>query len=178
MALNRISAMIILLRIIHVLLGVFWVGAVVFTAIFLIPTVRALGPAGGPVMQQIGEVRKLPAFIAVAAVFTVLSGFGLYWQASGGFTNRTWLGSGTGMTFGIGAVFAIIALVLGLAVITPTAKRASALGAAMASAGRPPSPEQLTEMGRLQARLAKLGSLGAVLLVLTTTAMAIARYIP
>ena len=170
--------MLILLRLVHVLIGAIWVGSVVFASVFLVPTVRALGPGGGPVMQQIGQKRKYPIFALVAGILTVLSGIGLYWRASSGFTNREWLASGTGMTFGIGAVLAILSLLLGAAVIAPTAKRAAALGGAIAAGGKPPTPEQAAEMGRLQAKLGMLGSLGAVMLVLTTGAMAIARYVP
>ena len=170
--------MLIFLRLVHILVGALWVGSVVFTAVFLVPTVRALGPGGGPVMQQIGQVRKYPTIILIAGFLTVLSGIGLYWRASSGFTNREWLGSGTGITFGIGATLAILTLAIGGTMIAPAAKRAGALGAAIAAGGKPPSPEQAAEMGRLQARLATLGTLGAVLLVLTTAAMAVARYIP
>ncbi len=61
---------IILLRLIHILSGVFWVGSVLFVARFLLPTLRAVGPAGGPVMQQLTQVRKLPSFMMVVAILT------------------------------------------------------------------------------------------------------------
>jgi uncharacterized membrane protein len=169
--------MIIILRLIHILAGVFWTGTAVFTALFLIPSVRALGPGGGPVMQQIVQVRKMPLYFMGAGVLTVLSGVGMYWRASGGFTNA-WMHSGSGATFGIGAVFALIGMSVGMFVAAPTAKRAGALAAAIGSAGRPPSPEQMAEMGKLQARMGKASTLGAGLLVLATCAMAVARYIP
>ena len=86
--------------------------------------------------------------------------------------------SGTGATFGIGAVFALVAMIVGMAVASPTAKRAAALAGTIHGAGRPPSPEQMAEMQRLQARMGKASALGAVLLVLATAAMAVARYIP
>ena len=101
--------MIILLRLIHILAGVFWAGTAIFTAVFLVPSIRALGPAGGPVMQQIAGVRKLPLYFMGAGVLTVLSGLSMYWRASGGFTNA-WMHSGSGATFGIGAVFALAAI--------------------------------------------------------------------
>jgi hypothetical protein len=170
--------MLILFRLIHILFGVFWAGTAIFTAIFLVPTVRALGPGGGPVMEQIGQKRKLPVYFMTAGIVTVLSGFGLYWRASGGFTNREWLGSGTGMTFGIGFVLALIAVFIGIFVASPAAKRAGALGAEIAAGGKPPMPDQAAEMQRLQARLGKMSALAATLLTLTTAAMAVARYIP
>ena len=52
--------MLILMRLVHIVGGVFWAGTAMFTVVFLIPAVRALGPAGGPVMQEIAEKRKLP----------------------------------------------------------------------------------------------------------------------
>jgi uncharacterized membrane protein len=169
--------MIITLRLIHILAGVFWAGTAMFTAVFLLPSIRALGPAGAPVMQQIAQVRKLPRYFLGAGALTVISGIGLYSAASGGFKNE-WMRSGTGVTFGIGALFGILAITIGIFVATPTAKKAGVLGAAIASAGKPPSPEQQAEMQRLQARMGKASASGAILLVLAAAAMAVARYIP
>ena len=169
--------MLILLRLIHVLFGVFWAGTAMFNAIFLIPAVRALGPAGGPVMQEIAGKRKLPVYFLVAGLLTVLSGFGLYWHDSQGFSNG-FMRSGGGMTFGIGGVLAIITLLFGLFVVTPLAIRASAIGGAIAASGKPPTPEQGAEMKGLQMKLGKMAGLAAALLTLTTIAMAVARYIP
>jgi uncharacterized membrane protein len=168
--------MLILLRLIHVLFGVFWAGTAIFNAAFLIPTVRALGPAGGRVMQEIAEKRKLPIYFFVSGILTVLSGFGLYWYDSAGFTNG-FMRSRGGMTFGFGGLIALITLLLGIFVITPAAIRASKLGASIAAGGKPPTPEHGAEMQRLQAKLGKMGSLAAVLLTLTTIAMAVARYV-
>ena len=169
--------MVLTLRVIHILAGVFWVGAALVTAAFLIPTIRAVGPAGGPVMQHITQVRKLPRYIMGAGLLTVLSGIGLYSSASGGFTNA-WMRSGTGTTFGIGGALALIALSIGLFGAMPMAKRAGALAATIAASGGPPSAEQAAEMKRLQQRAGSLSALGSSLLVLATVAMAVARYIP
>ena len=46
-------ALLIVLRLLHIVLGVFWVGAVVFIAFLLFPSVRESGPAGGAVMQRL-----------------------------------------------------------------------------------------------------------------------------
>ena len=168
--------MLILLRIIHVLFGVFWVGTAIFNAVFLIPTVRALGPAGGAVMQEIAEKRKLPIYFFISGILTVLSGIGLYWHDSAGFTNG-FMHSAGGMTFGFGGLLALITLLLGIFVITPAAIRASKLGAAIAAGKKPPTPEQAAEMQGLQAKLGTMAVLAASLLTLTTIAMAVARYV-
>jgi hypothetical protein len=169
--------MIILLRLVHIVFGVFWVGTAIFNAIFLLPAIRALGPAGGPVMQEIAGKRKLPIYFLVAGILTVLSGIGLYWRDSAGFTND-FMRSGGGMTFGTGGALAILAVLIGIFIVTPAAKRASALGGAIAAGGKPPSPDQAAEMKALQAKLANMAGLAAGLLTLTAVAMAVARYIP
>lgn len=169
------APMLILLRLIHIGSGVFWVGGAVFAAVFLTPAVRALGPAGGPVMQQIVQVRKMPLYLLVSGLLTVLSGLGLYWHDSAGFTNG-FAGSPGGITFGTGAVFAFLALGVGLGVAAPTAKKVGALAAAIAGAGKP-TPDQAAEMQRLQMKIGKAGGIAAAFLALATLAMAVARYV-
>ena len=168
--------MIHFLRLVHVLAGVFWVGSAIFMAAFIAPTVRAIGPAGGQVMQQLGQVRKVPLYMMSSMALTLLSGIDLYRRASGNFSNG-WAGSGPGMTFGLGGIFAILAAIVGLTMGMPTARRLGALGASIAKSGGPPSAEQIAEMQRLQGRMTTAGALGAGLLVLATAAMAVARYV-
>jgi uncharacterized membrane protein len=166
-----------LMRVIHILVGVFWVGTVLFIAAFLGPSVRGAGPAGGGVMQQLVQVRRLPLWLMGAAIVTIVSGLGLYWLDSSGFRSA-WLGSGPGRVFGLGGAFAILAMIVGMAVNTPTGRRLEALSARIQGSGRPPAPEEAAEMQRLQIRLARATIAVAVLLVLATAAMAVARYVP
>ncbi len=168
--------MLILLRLTHVLFGVFWAGTAMFNAIFLIPAVRALGPAGGQVMQEIAGKRKLPVYFLVAGVLTVLSGFALFWHDSAGFSNG-FMRSAGGMTFGAGGVLALIAVLIGIFVVTPAAMRLTKLGAAIAAGGKPPTPEQAAEVQGLQIRLGMMAMLAAGLLTITTICMAVARYV-
>ena len=164
------------LRLVHILGGVFWVGSAIFMAAFLGPTVRAIGPAGGQVMQQLAQVRKLPAYMMGSMAATLLSGIALYWRASGGFSN-SWPASGPGKTFGLGAVFAIVGATVGVVVSMPAARRLGALAATIAKTGAPPAPDQMAEMQRLQGRMATAAQIAAFLLVLATAAMAVARYV-
>jgi uncharacterized membrane protein len=166
-----------LMRVIHILIGVFWVGTVLFIAVFLMPSVRAAGPAGGSVMHQLVQARRLPLWLMAAAIVTIASGLWLYWLDSSGFRSA-WLGSGPGRVFGLGGAFAILATIVGMAVNTPAGRRLAALTARVQGSGRPPSSEEAAEMQRLQTRLARATIAVAVLLVLATAAMAVARYVP
>jgi uncharacterized membrane protein len=166
-----------LLRLVHVVTGVFWVGAVIFLARFLFPAVVALGPAGGPVMEQVVGVRKASVAITGATVLSLLSGIALYWRDSGGFSGP-WMRTGTGMTFGIGGLFAILAAVYGVLVNKPLAERLAGLGAEVRAAGRPPTAEQQTMIRETQGKLQRALVVVTLLLLLATSAMAVARYVP
>jgi hypothetical protein len=65
-----------------------------------------------------------------------------------------------------------------MAINSPTAKRLAALAGAIRAAGGPPTAEQAATMQRLQARLRAAMNAAAVLLLLATAAMAVARYVP
>jgi hypothetical protein len=166
-----------LVRAIHVGLGAFWVGAVVVLAFVVIPSIRAVGPAGGPVMEQMAGVRRLPHILMGAAVLTILSGFALYWRDSSGFQGA-WVRSGPGITFLAGGVLALIAAIHGAVVNSPTAKRLGLIAADIRQAGGPPSPAQAQEIQQLQNRLAGAVRVAAVLISLAVLAMSVARYVP
>lgn len=168
--------MIHLLRILHVLGGVIWTGTMVFMAFFLLPSARAMGPAAGPFINHLMQVRKLPVYMLVIGLVTVLSGYWLYWHNAVTFGSE-WLASGQGKVFGIGAVLATIGWLLGFFVSRPTANKIGMLAAQLAAADSPPSPALRTELGALQARMSKVSMLIAALLITATIAMAVARYI-
>lgn len=164
-------------RLVHVLSGVFWVGGILFLSRFVFPAARALGPAAGPVIDHLNRVLKVPIALMGCGVLTILSGLGLFWNDSMGFKGP-WMSSHTGMTFSLGALSAIIALGIGMTVNAPTAKRMGAVAAQIQAKGGPPTPEQAAEMQRLQHRLGGAAQVVTVLLLLTTAAMGLARYVP
>ena len=166
----------LLLRVVHVLCGVLWVGAAVFLAFYIIPSVREAGPGAAPFMQKLGA-RRPPTYMLTLAALTVLSGFGLYWRDSSGFQSHEWLRSGSAMVFGVGGVLGLFVLILGAAVISPAGRRMGDLAAQMQGAGGPPTPELIAEMQALQARLARSNTIAAVMLIVTTLCMAVARYV-
>jgi len=127
-------------------------------------------------MNQLVKVRKLPMVMMTSALLTMAAGIWLLMIDSAG-QPGVWMKSGTGKTFGAGAVFAILAFALGIAVNMPTSKRIAALGSAAAARGGPPNPEEQAELQRLQGRLSTASQIVTLLLVLATAAMAIAQYV-
>lgn len=171
------ASTVLLLRFFHVTFGALWVGAVVFIAAFLIPSIRAAGPGGSVVMQQLMQARKLSLWLMALAVVAVLSGLGLYWHDSAGFQSA-WLGSGPGRVFGMGGGFALAAMVTGMSVNAPAGRRLGILTARIQAEGRLPTPDEVATLQALQQRLARGGNIVALLVVLATMAMAVARYVP
>jgi uncharacterized membrane protein len=168
--------MIYVLRLLHILSGVFWVGSVLFTARFLMPSLRAAGPAAAPVMAQLGQ-RKMPLVMMTTAFVTIASGIWLMVLVSGGNVGA-WMRSGPGRTFGLGGALAIITLVLGMIINMPAANRMAAINQGVGKRGGQPTPDESAELQRLQRRVGIGAQIVSVLLVLATAAMALARYVP
>jgi uncharacterized membrane protein len=167
---------VIVLRLIHILSGVFWVGAATGFFLFVQPSIVAAGPAGGVVMREIAVVRRFPVIQSIAATLTVLAGFLLYVRDSGGF-QADWIFGVGGIGFTVGGLAAFAAWAAGLGSVRPRVTRLGAIGAAVQASGGPPSAEQQAEIGRLQGELRSLGLAHVVLFVIAVAGMASARYL-
>jgi len=160
-----------LLRIIHIVGGIFWVGGTLIMTFFIGPTLGAIGESGQTFIGHLMNNLKFSNRMSAAAGSTILAGFILYWIDSQGFTSA-WMSSGAGRGFGIGAAFALIGFVFGIMTGRST-KAMAQLGAQMQGK---PSPDQLTQMQEIRRRQATYSTLAAVTLVLASIFMAIARY--
>jgi hypothetical protein len=165
-----------LLRVLHIGSGALWVGAAVVVAVYVEPTARHTGPEGQRYMQALMRTSFRPAMI-VLGVVTILAGLALYWQDSGGFTSAEWLRTSAARTFGIGGIFGIASLLLGIAFTAPAAARLTKLASSVQAAGRPPTAGEGAQLGALSDRLTMLSRLNAALLVLALLLMAVARAI-
>lgn len=168
--------MMIVLRVVHILLGVFWAGGAFFAAMFLVPSVRAVGPAGGPVMRQLMEVRKFPIYAMIFGLLTVISGLWMYFHDNS-VSNGSFAKSAAGMTYGVGAIAAILTLVVGATIMAPTSGKMSKLMGQIAAQGGPPTSEQQGLIQQLQGRLGLGTRLASILLLITVITMAIGRYL-
>src|SRR5512144_1921051 len=91
-----------LLRIIHIVGGVFWVGGSLIMTFFIVPTVSAVGESGQKFVGYLMNNQKLNSRMAAASGSTVLAGailFGLDARAG-----ATWARSSfaTGLSIGAG----------------------------------------------------------------------------
>ena len=166
---------IIALRLIHVLGGIFWVGAGLMNFLFLAPAMMAAGHAAAPVMQSMRR-RRLFVVMPTVAVLTILSGLRLIMIQSNGF-EAAYFHTSYGATFALGGAAAILAFLLGLGFAMPAQRRMAALGPQIDAADEATRPALQAEMARLQARLRIIGPVVTLLLVAAAIAMAVARYV-
>jgi uncharacterized membrane protein len=166
-----VNSVIVLLRIIHIVGGVFWVGSSILTAVFLTPAMAATGENGQKFMAHLITKSRLTASITGAAILTVLAGGVLYWIDSQGLTSR-WIHSGPGLGFGLGALLALIGLVFGLIV----GRNSTVLGTVASQVEGKPTAEQMARITSARQKLAYAGPISTVTLVLALLCMATARY--
>jgi len=168
---KKMTYLIWLLRIIHIVSGVFWVGGTLFMTFFIGPTIGATGEAGQKFVGHLMNNLKLSNRMSAAAGMSILAGFILYGlDARAG---ASWLRSSFAIGLGIGALFAILGLVFGI-MVGRTTKAMAQLGAQMEGK---PSSAQITQMQSVQKQQATYSRMAAISLILATIFMAIARYL-
>ena len=167
------NAEMLVLRLVHVLGGIFWVGSATFSAFFLFPTVQEMGPAGGQVMAGLGK-RKLMVWMPVAAILTMLSGLRLMSIVSGGFA-AGYFSTPSGLTYGIAASLVILIFLHGFTVVRPATNRLGQIPGEMNAPGA--NKEALgAEAKRLQAKVGFNVRLTAIVLLIAACGMALGRY--
>jgi uncharacterized membrane protein len=169
-------AELLVLRLVHVIGGIFWVGSLMYTSFFLVPIVRSSPAVAGQVMAGL-QKRRLFVVLPTVALLTMASGIRLLMIASAGFSD-SYLSSNTGRAFSVGAGAAIIAFLISMFVSRPAFVHAGKLGASLTTTTDEGGRQRITaEMQRLNGRAAIANTVVLVLLLLTAASMATARYL-
>jgi uncharacterized membrane protein len=163
--------LIIIMRILHIVFGIFWVGTTFFMVLVLTPRLRALGPAiQSPVMRAI-----MPAMVPlmmVGAIVTAVTGIVLTFVLRWGALDTIFV-TGWGWSMIIGFIVTLAAVVIGFGIVVPAGMRQAKLAASIE--GRPPTPEEGQQLGQLAARIGKLTITNAILMLIVVITMSVAR---
>ena len=165
------SYLILVLRVIHILGGIFWVGSALLMNFFVGPTLRATGDAG---RQFAGHFMARTRFVMAmnfSVIGTVLAGFWLYGIDSNWFQSA-WMSSGAGTGFSIGAAFAIVGLVTGF-MNGGNNRKLAQLGAQIQGK---PTAEQAAQLGAIAKQQGWVVPVNTATLLLAALFMATARY--
>lgn len=152
--------MLSILRAAHILAAALWVGAGALLTLYVMPSIRSAGAAGGSVVAEAMR-RGMGIFMASVAGTTILTGLWLYW---------IWFSArGAGASFGAGAVMLMIGALAGIAAAIMGGAILGRISRELAELVRAPAGEAT------QARIAALHVRGSavskVVLTLLVTAL-------
>lgn len=165
----------IILRIIHIFAGVFWVGVSIFNVRFLQPTVQATGSEGQAVMRYLTSHTRFTVTMYTVATLSLLSGLLMYWNL---FHFRLdAISKGYGLVLTIGGIAGLIAWVIAIFFVRRTLSQMQAIGKAIQGQGGPPTPEQAAGLQEASRQMVQLGQAGVAFMIIAVLAMSIAQYI-
>jgi uncharacterized membrane protein len=166
----------LLLRLVHILGGIFWVGGLMYTSFFLVPVVKSSPGVAGQVMAGL-QKRRLFIVLPTVALLTIASGLRLLMIDSAGFAG-SYFSTNAGRIYGAGAVGAIGAFLISMLVSRPAFVRVAKLGASLGTATDEGGRQLIAmEMQRLNKRATVANGIVVVLLMSTAAGMAVARYL-
>ena len=168
------NAELIALRVVHILGALLWAGTSISMALFLGPAMASLGPAAGPVMGALVKRRQF-TIIPIVAVITMLAGVRLLQLASMGFS-AAYFATRSGQTYIVGAVCALTAFTVFMAVGHPAIGQTMKLAQQMAQAPESERGAIATQMAASRARGGKASAAAALFLTIAAVAMAVGRY--
>ena len=166
---------IMLLRLIHIGAGAFWVGAVFTFFLFVQPAAVAVGPEATRFTYQLIHHRRLPVVILASAAITVLAGLWLLIITSNGLDpDRLFDASRLGYT--VGGVSAILTFAIGALYVFPRTQVVERTLGRLLSEARPPTPEEQATLARTARESRQAGWLVLIGLSIAVIAMATASY--
>jgi uncharacterized membrane protein len=166
-----VYTLMIVLRLIHIIGGVFWVGTSLLFDFFIIPSIRAADEVGKKSFSQLLIKTHLGEAHGISAILAALAGAGLYWIDSQGFTSA-WTRSAAGFGFGIGGIFGFFALISSILNAVPLRTLAETAAQIQGS----PTPEQMDKIQAAQKRLGIISRIDSAVLIFALIFMATARY--
>lgn len=166
------NVLLLVLRLLHILGGVFWVGGALAMNFFVGRTIGATGEAGKQFAGHLMGRTGFSPFMTYSAITSVIAGFILYGIDSNWFTSA-WQSSGPGVGFGLGALFALIGFVTGM-MNGSNNRKMGRLGSQIQGK---PTAEQVSQMAAIQKQQAWVVPVNTYSLLLALALMAIARYL-
>jgi len=165
---------VLVLRLIHIGAGAFWVGAVFTFFLFVQPAAMAVGPEGTKFTYQLIHHRRLPAVILAAAAITILAGLLLLIMTSNGLDPEL-LFSESRLGYTVGGVAAILTFGIGALYVFPRTQIVERTIGRLIAEGRPPTPEEQQTLVRVGLESRRAGWIVLAGLVIAVAAMATAR---
>ena len=159
------ALLISILRLLHIVGGLLWVGAALFMSWYVEPTAARQGAAGTHFLRAIYRDTNLPRLIPLSALITTVAGLLLYEMLS--YSDA--LSSPMGLVLTAGASFGLLAFLHGIFAVW---RRLAALPARSKALARDES-----QLAMLEDKLRRNGRVSLWLAIVSLILMAGARYI-
>jgi len=163
---------VLFLRFLHIGAGVFWVGSTLVLATTVTPALKGAGETGQKFVDYLVKHKKFGTNSAGAGAMAGIAGLLLYWHDSQGLTSL-WMRSSTGIGFGIGAIFGLIAFILGIL----TDRKLKAMADLREQLESAPSGEKTSQLQQLEKQQTTYLKICAGTLTLSLWIMAVSRYL-
>jgi len=148
----------------HILAAALWLGAGAMLTLYILPSIRSTGAAGGAVMAE-SMRRGLGIFMASAGGLTIVSGIWLYWNWFHARGAEALHGAAATMLTA-GALAGIVAAIVGGAVLGRTSRELAMLATAPASDATEARIAALHRRGAAASKLVLILLVAALLLMI------------
>jgi len=167
------SIYLIILRLVHIFSGIFWVGSAILLSRFMLPAVRQLGADGSKYLWGFYKYTPFGTAIAVSAGLTSLAGILLYLHP-GNVAAFSQIGQ---IVLSIGALAGLGAAGHGGAVLGRLSAQYVALLDKTIGQNKAPTQQETAEIQGLGAKLGQHTQISLILMVIAVIGMASARYL-
>jgi len=161
----------LILRILHIGAGAYWVGSTLLLAFMINPALKEADESGQKFVDYLIKNKRFGTESAGAGLMAGIAGLLLYWHDSGGFTSA-WMRSSVGIGFGIGAGLALIGFIFGIL----TDRKMKAMTQLREQIRDSPSEEQMSQLQVLGKQQNTYLYICVTALTLALWIMASARY--
>jgi uncharacterized membrane protein len=162
----------LILRILHIGAGVYWVGSTLLLAFVITPALKATGGSGQKFVDYLITNKRFGTESAGAGGMAGIAGLLLYWHDSQRLTSA-WMESSAGIGFAVGGVFGLIAFIFGIL----TDRKLKAMAGLREQLESAPSDEKSSQLQGLEKQQTTYLNICAVTLTLSLWIMAVARYL-
>lgn len=166
---------ILLLRLIHIAAGAFWVGSMFAFFLFVQPAAVAVGPEATRFTYQLLHHRRFSVVVLASAAITVLAGIWLLVITSNGLDPDI-LFDVSRLGYTVGGVSAILTFAIGALYVYPRTTVVERTLGRLVTEGRPPTPDEQQILARTARESRRAGWLVLIGLAIAVVAMATASY--
>ena len=138
---------ILVLRLIHIVAGAFWVGSVFTVFLFVQPAAATVGPDATRFTYELLHDRRLPLVILASAATTVLAGIWLLVITSNGLDPDV-LFDASRLGYTVGGIVAILTFAVGSLYVFPRTMVVVRTLGRLVTERRPPTPDEQQVLAR------------------------------